>query len=86
MKEKKTKKAAKKNGGYSRIQSFCDALKSSKGKGQVKDLIATADKLYVAKGGKNNLTESKAVTGFGLRLLEGMGLLRLDGEDFFRVN
>ena len=82
MKGKKTKKApAPKKNGYSRIQSFCDAVKS-KGKGQVKDLITIANKNYVAKGGKNNIKEATTVCGFGLKVLEGMGVISLEGENF----
>jgi len=82
MKEKKMKKAlAPKKNGYSRIQAFCDAVKS-KGKGQAKDLIAIANKNYVSKGGKSNTKEATTVCGFGLKVLQGMGIASLDGENF----
>ncbi len=83
MKEKvlKTKKAAVTENGYSRIQSFCDAVKA-KGKGQVKDLIALANKKYVSRGGKDNIRESAWVCKMGVHVLKGMGTLSLDGEDY----
>ena len=82
MREKKMKKApASKKEGYSRIQSFCDAVKS-KGKGQVKDLIAIANKKYMSKGGKDNIREAMTVCGFGLKVLQGMGVVSLEGENF----
>lgn len=82
MKEKKMKKApAPKKNGYSRTQSFCDAVRS-KGKGQVKDLITTANKNYVAKGGKNNIKEATTVCNFGLKVLEGMAIVSLEGENY----
>lgn len=82
MKEKKTKKApAPKKEGYSRIQSFCDAVKS-KGKGQVKDLITIANKKYVFKGGKDNLKESAWACKHGVQVLRGMGILNLDGDSY----
>lgn len=80
MKEKKMKKGSPKK-AYSRIQAFCDAVKS-KGKGQVKDLITIANKNYVAKGGKNNIKEATTVCNFGLRVLQGMGVVSIEGEDF----
>ncbi len=86
MKEKKTKKApTPKKEGYSRVQSFCDVVKSSKGKGQVKDLIAIANKRYVSKGGKDNLRESAWACKFGVQFLKGMGILSLDG-DIYKLN
>lgn len=82
MKEKKMKKApAPKKNGYSRIQSFTDAIKSKRS-GKVDALIALADQKYVAKGGKSNVREATTVCGFGLKVLEGMNIVSLEGENY----
>ncbi len=82
MKEKKMKKApVPKKNGYSRIQAFCDAVKSKKS-GKVEALIELADEKYVAKGGKSNPKESAWACKLGVQVLRGMGILNLDRENF----
>ncbi len=75
MDEKKTKKAPK--GKYTRIDSICDAVRKLKD-GEIAKVATTANKLYTAKGGKDNEVESK----FATRLVVG-GLMNwgvLDGD------
>jgi hypothetical protein len=81
MAKKEIKKTASKKEGYSRIQAFADAIKSKKA-GKVDALIALANQKYVAKGGKDNLKEAKAITDRGIKSLAAMRFVTLNGDSF----
>ena len=86
LKEKKEKivKEKKESKAYSRGEACGEIL--AKKKALTLDGIAqAADDLYVEKGGKSNLAESKAVTRFAVKITMGMGVVTQDGEKYVAV-
>jgi hypothetical protein len=66
---------------YSRIQAFCDAVKSKKS-GKIEALIELSNQKYVAKGGNDNAKEAATVTNMGIRFLEGMEIVSMEDGNF----
>lgn len=81
MKEKKIKKVTSPKKSYTRINSICDAVRKVKG-GKVATVAETANQLYTAKGGKDNLVESKFSTRIIVGALQNWGVLEGDTKSF----
>lgn len=79
MSKEKTKKVSKE--GYTRINAFADAIRSKK-EGKIEALITLSNRKYVAKGGKDNIKESKTVTEQGIKVLKAMELLSLEKGNY----
>lgn len=75
------KKEVKKAQKYTRINSICDAVRKLKG-GKVATVGEVANQLYNAKGGKDNLVESKFTTRIIVRALQDWGVLGGDTQKF----
>ena len=71
-KEKKVPIVAKV--AYSRVDSLCDAIKNSKSFKDKEQLAAKANELYIAKGGTDNIKESKNIMKYVLPALAAFGI------------
>jgi hypothetical protein len=72
--DKKEKKAPVKTPAaaktvYSRVDSICDAIKNFKGFKDKEQLATKANELYIAKGGTDNIKESKSIMKYVLPAL-----------------
>lgn len=76
-----SKQEVKKAQRYTRINSICDATRKLKS-GKVGMVAETANVLYTAKGGKDNLVESKFATRIIVGALQDWGVLGGDTQTF----
>ncbi len=76
------KKAAAPPKKTTRNRFFCagEAVRFKKYSGTVPALIQLADDIHVKSGGKNNLKEAATVVRASLNLLEGLGVLTVNGD------